>query len=147
MYEGINCLAGEGCRKFESYLTDGIRFVLSGEGIGLTAVKMILKGIVSKAGKNAGKGAKGAAAAEVARGAPWSSTKSKSPVANAFDHYNQKFLNSPPKGTLIKVRSNGDTLFFYIIQKAIPLESRMRMVRRVRCFDLRMVWIIGTSSR
>ncbi|MEZ5306391.1 MAG: hypothetical protein R2684_04515 [Pyrinomonadaceae bacterium] len=66
----------------------------------------------------------------VPKGALWTSTKSKSAVENAFGHYKkhigeipefknakqyvegtQKFLNSPPKGTLTKTRSNGDTPF------------------------------------
>ncbi len=59
----------------------------------------------------------------------WSSTKSKSAVENAFGHFKKhksefpefqnakqyvegtkKFLNSPPKGTLTKTNSRGDTL-------------------------------------
>jgi len=67
----------------------------------------------------------------VTKGPLWTSTKSKSAVENAFGHYKKhkgdfpefqnakqyaegakKFLNSPPKGTLTKTRSNGDTLLY-----------------------------------
>lgn len=67
----------------------------------------------------------------VAKGPLWTSTKSKSAVENAFGHYKKhksefpefqnakqyvegtrKFLNSPPKGTLTKTRSNGDSLLY-----------------------------------
>ena len=61
----------------------------------------------------------------------WTSTKKKSAVENAFGHYKKhksefpefqnakqyvegtkKFLNSPPKGTLAKTHSNGNTLLY-----------------------------------
>ena len=67
----------------------------------------------------------------IAKESFWSSSKKKSSVQNAFDHYKKhkdefpeftnakqyvegtkKFLNSPPKGTLSKIRSNGDTLLY-----------------------------------
>lgn len=63
------------------------------------------------------------------RGGLWSSTKNKSAVENAFGHFKKhksefpefqnakqyaegtkKFLNNPPKGTLTKTNSRGDTL-------------------------------------
>jgi len=69
--------------------------------------------------------------ARVVKGSLWTSTKSKSAVENAFGHWKkhkvefpefqnakqyvegtQKFLNSPPKGTLSKSGSNGDTLLY-----------------------------------
>lgn len=61
----------------------------------------------------------------------WSSTKDKTPVENAYSHSTkhgaefpeyqnsvqyvqaaQDFVNNPPEGTLIKTRSNGDTLYY-----------------------------------
>jgi pyocin large subunit-like protein len=61
----------------------------------------------------------------------WSSTKSKSGVENAHDHFTKhggefpefqdakqyiegvhRFINQPPAGTLTKARPNGDVLFF-----------------------------------
>jgi filamentous hemagglutinin len=72
-----------------------------------------------------------AAIKQVAKRTAWTATKSKSAVENAFGHWKkhkgefpefqnakqyvegtQRFLNSPPKGTLIKTRSNGDTLLY-----------------------------------
>ena len=65
----------------------------------------------------------------VSKGPLWSSTKNKSAEENAFGHFKKhksefpefqnaeqyiegakKFLNNPPKGTLTKTNSRGDTL-------------------------------------
>jgi filamentous hemagglutinin len=70
--------------------------------------------------------------ANATAGAPlWTATKSQTPVRNAFGHWQKhgaefpefqnakqyvegtkSFLNSPPAGTLTKIRPNGDNLFF-----------------------------------
>nr|WP_254921196.1 hypothetical protein [Photorhabdus luminescens] len=61
----------------------------------------------------------------------WTETKKKEPVANAYGHWDKhksefpeyqnskqyvesthNFIKNPPKGTLIKIRANGDTLYY-----------------------------------
>ncbi|YCH31512.1 hypothetical protein M1D48_05530 [Erwinia sp. D4-22] len=61
----------------------------------------------------------------------WSETKKKEPVSNAYGHWNKhksefpeyqnskqyveaahSFVNNPPAGTLTKVRSNGETVYY-----------------------------------
>ena len=68
---------------------------------------------------------------DATKGLLWTSTKNKTGVENAFDHFKKhgkefpefpnatqyaqgarNFVTNPPKGTLTKVRPNGDKLFY-----------------------------------
>ncbi len=107
-----------------SSVIDGAIYAYEGDW---TTAAFAFAGVLGPAGKAFGKFGR------VAKGSRslWTSTKSKSAVENAFSHWKKhkgefsefqnakqyvegarKFVNSPPKGTLTKTRSNGDTLLY-----------------------------------
>lgn len=72
----------------------------------------------------------------------WSSTRTKSAVENAFDHWKkhghefpefqnakqyaegaQKFMTDPPPGTLVKLRDNGDMLFYDPVSNTFGVQN------------------------
>jgi len=102
-----------------------------GDAVGLLPVVGALKYADEVGGVIKGSSRAADAASAAAKTPLWTSTKSKTAIENAFDHWKshgaefpefqnakqyvegtKSFFSSPPSGTLTKVRPNGDKLFY-----------------------------------
>ena len=93
----------------------------------------------------------------------WTETKKTDPASNAYDHWDKHksefpefqnskqyveaahdFVNTPPKGTLIKERANGDTMYYNPATNTFAVKMWTELLKQ--CLNLKMGLNIGKNK-